>query len=56
VKHYSEEHAEAVLVRNPHAVVMGEAVDSASLPELERRVPWWQRLVRYGQGTPCGAI
>jgi protein-tyrosine phosphatase len=46
VKHYSEEHAEAVLVQNPRAVVTGEAVDSASLPELERRVRWWRRLVR----------
>jgi len=46
VKQYGVSHAEAVLVRNPRAVVMGEAVDTARMPELERRVRWWRRLVR----------
>ena len=46
VKHYSSQHAEALFVQNPRAVIAGESVDTASLRGIERRAPLWRRLVR----------
>ena len=45
-KHYSLQHAEALFVRNPRAVVAGESVDSQGLLGFERKAPLWRRLLR----------
>jgi protein-tyrosine phosphatase len=44
-KHYSLQHAQALLVRNPGAVVMGRSVDSQGLLGSERKAPLWRRLL-----------
>jgi protein-tyrosine phosphatase len=46
VKHYSLQHAEALFVRNPRAVVLGESVDSQDLLGMGRKAPLWRRLMR----------
>lgn len=46
VKRYSLQHAEALFVRNPRAIIAGESVDTAGLLGMQRRVPLWRRLLR----------
>jgi protein-tyrosine phosphatase len=46
VEHYSLQHAQALFVRNPRAVVLGEPVDTTSL-RIEKRASWWRGLLRW---------
>jgi protein-tyrosine phosphatase len=45
-KHYSAEHAETVLVRNPAAIISGGYVDTGGLIGTPRRIPLWRRFLR----------